>query len=38
MSDQIQPIYTPYENLSDRQIDEIFIMLVEHYIEGINII
>jgi hypothetical protein len=31
-------IYTPYENLSDRQIDEIFIMLVEHYIEGINII
>jgi hypothetical protein len=31
-------IYAPYENLSDRQIDEIFIMLVEHYIEGINII
>jgi hypothetical protein len=31
-------IYAPYQNLSDRQIDEIFIMLVEHYIEGINII
>ena len=31
-------IYAPYESLSDRQIHEIFIMLVEHYIEGINII